>query len=236
HVSFRYGVDEPQVLKNISLVMEPGVMVGIVGPSGSGKSTFAKLLQKLYDPEEGRILVDDIDISKYAPSAYRRQIGSVLQENYLFHGTIRDNIAISKPGASKEEIENVARMSGAYDFIMQMKKGFDTLVGERGDSLSGGQRQKLAISRALLVNPRILIFDEATSALDALSEKEVLNQIEKIRHGRTVLMIAHRLAAVRRANMILVMYQGHIVEHGTHEQLLAKNGLYAQMYHEQEGV
>lgn len=235
-ISFRYSNDGPQVLKNISLTMAPGVMVGIVGPSGSGKSTFAKLLQRLYDPEDGRILVDDIDISKYSPAAYRRQIGSVLQENYLFHGTVRDNIAIAKPGATKEEIEQAARMSGAYDFIMQMKNGFDTLVGERGDSLSGGQRQKLAISRALLLNPRILIFDEATSALDALSEKEVLTQVEKLRQGRTVLMIAHRLSAVRKADMILVMKNGNIVEYGKHEQLLNNNGLYAQMYHEQEGV
>ena len=235
-VSFRYGVDDPQVLKNISLAMAPGVMVGIVGPSGSGKSTFAKLLQRLYDPEEGRILVDDIDISKYNPAAYRRQIGTVLQENFLFHGSVRDNIAIAKPSAGKEEIEQAAKMSGAYDFIMQMKKGFDTLVGERGDSLSGGQRQKLAISRALLLQPRILIFDEATSALDALSEKEVLAQINKLRQGRTVVMISHRLSAVRNADMILVMKDGRIVEHGNHQQLLDKDGLYAQMYHEQEGV
>ncbi|MDO4177809.1 MAG: type I secretion system permease/ATPase [Phascolarctobacterium sp.] len=235
-VSFRYNVDDPQVLKSISLSMAPGVMVGIVGPSGSGKSTFAKLLQRLYDPEEGRILVDDIDISKYSPAAYRRQIGTVLQENYLFHGTIHENIAIAKPSASKEEVERAARMSGAYDFIMKMKNGFDTLVGERGDSLSGGQRQKLAISRALLLDPRILIFDEATSALDALSEKEVLAQINRVRVGRTVLMIAHRLSAVRKADMILVMKDGHIVEHGNHQALLEKNGLYAQMYHEQEGA
>lgn len=235
-VSFRYSVDTPQVLKNISLKLAPGVMVGIVGPSGSGKSTFMKLLQRLYDPEEGRILVDGVDISKYQPAAYRRQIGTVLQENYLFCGSVKENIAMAKPGATMAEIEAAAKMSGAHDFIMQMKQGYDTQIGERGDSLSGGQRQKLAISRAMILNPRILIFDEATSALDALSEREVLTHVERVRQGRTVLMIAHRLSTVRKADMILVMQDGRIAEHGTHEQLLRANGIYARMYHEQEGT
>lgn len=235
-VSFRYSPDSPQVLKQISLKLSPGVMVGIVGPSGSGKSTFMKLLQRLYDPEEGRILVDGVDISKYQPAAYRRQIGTVLQENYLFAGTVKENIAMAKPGARMEEIEQAARLSGAHEFIMQMKQGYDTVVGERGDSLSGGQRQKLAISRAMILNPRILIFDEATSALDALSEKEVLAHIERVRQGRTVLMIAHRLSTVRKADMILVMKEGSIVEYGKHQQLLQKGGIYAAMYKEQEGT
>lgn len=235
-VSFRYSVDTPQVLKNVSLKLAPGVMVGIVGPSGSGKSTFMKLLQRLYDPEDGRILVDGVDISKYQPAAYRRQIGTVLQENYLFCSTVAENIAMAKPGASRAEIEAAAKLSGAHDFIMQMKQGYDTPIGERGDSLSGGQRQKIAISRAMILNPKILIFDEATSALDALSEKEVLSHIERVRQGRTVLMIAHRLSTVRNADMILVMRDGAIIEHGTHQQLLAKNGMYATMYHQQEGT
>lgn len=235
-VSFRYSVDSQQVLKKISLKLSPGVTVGIVGPSGSGKSTFMKLLQRLYDPEEGRILVDGVDISKYEPAAYRRQIGTVLQENYLFCGTVKDNIAMAKPGASMDEIVAAAKMSGAHDFIMEMKQGYDTVIGERGDSLSGGQRQKIAISRAMILNPRILIFDEATSALDALSEKEVMSHIERVRQGRTVLMIAHRLSTVRRADMILVMKEGSIVEYGNHEQLLQRNGIYATMYREQEGT
>ena len=235
-VSFRYSPDEPQVAKNINIKLAPGVMVGIVGPSGSGKSTLVKLLQRMYDPEEGRIFVDNIDISKYNPAAYRRQIGTVLQENYLFCGTVRENIAIARPGATMAEIEQAARMSGAHDFIVQMKAGYDTVIGERGDSLSGGQRQKIAISRAMLVNPRILIFDEATSALDALSEKEVLDAIQKVRKNRTVLMIAHRLAAVQKADVILVMNKGMIVEYGNHEQLMKRNGMYAAMYREQEGI
>ena len=235
-VSFRYSHDEPQAVKNISVKLLPGVMVGIVGPSGSGKSTLVKLLQRMYDLEEGRIFVDNIDISKYNPAAYRRQIGTVLQENYLFCGTVRENIAIARPGATMEEVERAARMSGAHDFIVQMKAGYDTLIGERGDSLSGGQRQKIAISRAMLVNPRILIFDEATSALDALSEKEVLDAIQKVRKNRTVLMIAHRLAAVQKADIILVMNKGMIVEYGSHEQLMKRNGMYATMYREQEGT
>ena len=235
-VSFRYSPDEPQVVKNITIKLSPGIMVGIVGPSGSGKSTLVKLLQRMYDPEEGRIFVDNIDISKYNPAAYRRQIGTVLQENYLFCGTVRENIAIARPGATMAEIEQAARMSGAHDFIVQMKAGYDTVIGERGDSLSGGQRQKIAISRAMLVNPRILIFDEATSALDALSEKEVLDAIQKVRKNRTVLMIAHRLAAVQKADVILVMNKGMIVEYGNHEQLMKRNGMYAAMYREQEGI
>lgn len=235
-VSFRYNPDEPQAVKNISVKLAPGVMVGIVGPSGSGKSTLIKLLQRMYDLEEGRIFVDNIDISKYNPAAYRRQIGTVLQENYLFCGTVRENIAIGRPGATMEEVERAARMSGAHDFIVQMKAGYDTIIGERGDSLSGGQRQKIAISRAMLVNPRILIFDEATSALDALSEKEVLDAIQKVRKNRTVLMIAHRLAAVQKADVILVMNKGMIVEYGNHEQLMKRNGMYAAMYREQEGI
>lgn len=235
-VSFRYNPDEPQVVKNINVKFAPGVMVGIVGPSGSGKSTLVKLLQRMYDLEEGRIFVDNIDISKYNPAAYRRQIGTVLQDNYLFCGTVRENIAIGRPGATMEEVERAARMSGAHDFIVQMKAGYDTIIGERGDSLSGGQRQKIAISRAMLVNPRILIFDEATSALDALSEKEVLEAIQKVRKNRTVLMIAHRLAAVQKADVILVMNQGRIVEYGNHEQLMKRNGMYATMYREQEGT
>lgn len=235
-VSFRYHHDEPYAVKNINVKLAPGVMVGIVGPSGSGKSTLVKLLQRMYDLEEGRIFVDNVDISKYNPTAYRRQIGTVLQENYLFCGTVRENIAIARPGATMEEVERAARMSGAHDFIVQMKAGYDTIIGERGDSLSGGQRQKIAISRAMLVNPRILIFDEATSALDALSEKDVLDAIQKVRKGRTVLMIAHRLAAVQKADVILVMHKGSIVEYGTHAQLMQRNGMYATMYREQEGT
>ena len=234
-VHFKYDPKGQYVVKNINLKLDAGVMVGIVGPSGSGKSTLMKLLQRMYDLEEGHIYVDDIDISKYNPTAYRRQIGTVLQENYLFCGTVKENITIARPSATMEEIEQVARMAGAHDFIVQMKDGYNTIIGERGDSLSGGQRQKIAICRALLVNPRIMIFDEATSALDVLSEKEVLQAIQQVRQNRTIMMISHRLASVQHADIILVMNHGSIIEHGTHEELMALHGMYAMMYCQQEG-
>ena len=234
-VTFRYDPESEPAVKNISLKIAPGVMVGIVGPSGSGKSTLMKLLQRLYIPESGRILVDGTDISKLDPSAYRRQIGTVLQENYLFAGTVRDNISIARPNVTEDEIKMVSKMADADDFITSLKDGYNTVIGERGDSLSGGQRQKIAIARALLMDPKILVFDEATSALDALSEKEVLNTILRIRQNRTLLMISHRLASVRNADIILVMSNGRVVEYGTHEQLMDKKGLYRFMYEQQEG-
>ena len=235
-VHFKYNPDGPEVLKGIKLSIQNGATVGIVGPSGSGKSTLAKLLQNIYEPDKGTVMIDGVDIKTYDKAFYRKQIGSVLQENFLFHGTIRENIRIGNPGASDSEVEQAARMSGALTFISKMKDGLDTMIEERGESLSGGQKQKIAISRALLSNPKIMVFDEATSALDAFSEREVMEQVNKLREGRTVLLITHRLSSVRNTDMILVMYEGRIVEHGTHEQLLEHNGLYARMYKEQESL
>jgi subfamily B ATP-binding cassette protein HlyB/CyaB len=234
NVHFKYKNDLPDVLKGIKLRINAGATVGIVGPSGSGKSTLAKLLQNIYEPDSGAVLVDGVDIKTYDKNFYRRQIGSVLQENFLFHGTIRENIRIASPGATDSQVEEAARMSGALEFISKMKDGLDTMVEERGGSLSGGQRQKIAISRALLTNPKIMVFDEATSALDAISEKDVMQQINRVREGRTVLLITHRLSSVRNTDMILVMFDGKIVEHGTHETLMEQNGLYANMYRQQE--
>ncbi|MCE5312519.1 MAG: type I secretion system permease/ATPase, partial [Nitrospiraceae bacterium] len=190
-VRFRYRVDGPEILRNVTFSVEQGVTLGIVGRSGSGKSTLAKLIQRLYIPESGRILIDGIDIALADPAWLRRQVGVVLQENFLFNGSVRDNIAIHYPSASMEEIVRVAHLAGAHDFILELPEGYDTMVGEKGTALSGGQRQRIAIARALLMNPRILIFDEATSALDYESESIIQKNLKKICHGRTVFIIAH---------------------------------------------
>ena len=235
NVSFRYRVDLPLVLKNINLSVLPGQKIGIVGRSGSGKSTLTNLVQNLYIPEEGRIVIGGIETREANLSWLRDQIGVVMQENYLFNSSVRDNIAISRPTATMDEIIRAARLAGAHDFILELKEGYDTKVGERGDSLSGGQRQRVAIARALLANPPILIFDEATSALDYESERIILNNMGAIGAQRTMLIIAHRLSAVRRCDKIIVVDKGEIVESGTHEQLLALGGLYRYLYDQQEG-
>ena len=234
NVSFRYRVDLPLVLKNINLTVLPGQKIGIVGRSGSGKSTLTNLVQNLYIPEEGQIVVGGIDTREANLSWLREQIGVVMQENYLFNSSVRDNIAISRPTATMDEIIRAARLAGAHDFILELKEGYDTKVGERGDSLSGGQRQRVAIARALLANPPILIFDEATSALDYESERIILNNMEAIGAQRTMLIIAHRLSAVRRCDKIIVIDKGEIVESGTHDQLLKLGGLYRYLYDQQE--
>ena len=234
NVSFRYRVDLPLVLKNINLSVLPGQKIGIVGRSGSGKSTLTNLVQNLYIPEEGRIVIGGIETREANLSWLRDQIGVVMQENYLFNSSVRDNIAISRPTATMDEIIRAARLAGAHDFILELKEGYDTKVGERGDSLSGGQRQRVAIARALLANPPILIFDEATSALDYESERIILNNMGAIGAQRTMLIIAHRLSAVRRCDKIIVIDKGEIVESGTHEQLLALGGLYRYLYDQQE--
>ncbi|MBR4641871.1 MAG: type I secretion system permease/ATPase [Selenomonadaceae bacterium] len=234
NVSFRYRVDLPLVLKNINLSVLPGQKIGIVGRSGSGKSTLTNLVQNLYIPEEGRIVIGGIDTREANLSWLRDQIGVVMQENYLFNSSVRDNIAISRPTATMDEIIRAARLAGAHDFILELKEGYDTKVGERGDSLSGGQRQRVAIARALLANPPILIFDEATSALDYESERIILNNMGAIGQHRTMLIIAHRLSAVRKCDKIIVVDKGEIVESGTHEQLLALGGLYRYLYDQQE--
>ncbi|AIF49856.1 peptidase domain-containing ABC transporter [Pelosinus sp. UFO1] len=235
-VVFRYVPDAPPVLQGIGLHIKAGMKIGIVGRSGSGKSTLTKLVQRLYLPEKGRILLDDGDVSQMDPAWLRRQIGVVLQENFLFNGSVRDNIATARPGASMEEVIRAAEIAGAHEFILELSEGYDTRVGERGMALSGGQRQRIAIARAILVNPRILIFDEATSALDYQSERIIMKNMDHITAGRTALIIAHRLSTVRRCDLIVVVDRGCIVEQGTHEELLAKKGLYYNLYMLQQEV
>lgn len=233
-VSFRYRVDLPLVLKNINLHINAGEKLGIVGRSGSGKSTLTNLVQNLYIPESGTITVGGIDTKEANLGWLRDQIGVVMQENYLFNASVRDNIAVSRPTATMDEIIRAARLAGAHEFILELKEGYDTKVGERGDSLSGGQRQRVAIARALLANPPILIFDEATSALDYESERIIFNNMEAIGAGRTMMIIAHRLSAVRRCDKIIVVDKGEIVESGSHEQLMALGGLYRYLHDQQE--
>lgn len=238
-VSFRYRPDGDEVLRNVSLDIAAGEVLGIVGRSGSGKSTLTRLVQRLYVPERGRVLVDGMDLAMADATSLRRQVGVVLQDNMLFNRSIRDNIALSDPGAALDQVVAVARLAGAHDFILDLPEGYDTLVGEHGCTLSGGQKQRLAIARALMGNPRILIFDEATSALDYESERVIQDNMRDICRGRTVLIIAHRLSAVRDANRIVVMDKGQIVECGSHEELLrsggdsdqsASPGLYAHLH------
>lgn len=235
-VLFRYRPDGPEVLRGVSLVVEPGEVIGIVGRSGSGKSTLTKLAQRLYLPERGRVLVDGVDLALADSSSLRRQIGVVLQENMLFNRSIRDNIALADPGMPIEAVIVAAKLAGAHDFILELPEGYDTMVGEHGATLSGGQRQRIAIARALIGNPRILIFDEATSALDYESERIIQNNMKAICQGRTVLIIAHRLSAVRDANRIVVMDRGQIVEAGSHAELLRHEaGHYSRLHRMQQG-
>ena len=236
-VFFRYRPDAPDVLRTVNFKITPGEVIGIVGRSGSGKSTLARLVQRLYVPDRGRVLIDGQDLAIIDTTSLRRQLGVVLQENVLFTGSIRDNIALSNPGLPIEPIIEAARMAGAHEFICKLAEGYDTKVGEHGSSLSGGQCQRIAIARALITNPRILIFDEATSALDYESEMVIQQNMRKICAGRTVLIIAHRLSAVRDANRILVMERGEIVEEGSHEELMAiKDGIYTHLYQLQFGL
>jgi ATP-binding cassette, subfamily B, bacterial HlyB/CyaB len=235
-VTFRYRPEATPVLNSISLDIKAGEVIGIVGRSGSGKSTLTKLVQRLYTPEGGRLLVDGIDISLIDAAQLRRQVGVVLQENLLFNRSVRENIAITDPAAPIEAVMRVARLAGAHEFISELPEGYDTLVGEQGGSLSGGQRQRVAIARALFTNPRILIFDEATSALDYESEAIIQRNMAHICRDRTVLIIAHRLSAVRNAHRIIVMDKGRIVESGPHEALVNKpQGLYAHLWRMQDG-
>lgn len=234
-VSFRYAPSGPCVLKNISLDIPAGQVVGIVGPSGSGKSTITKLFQRLFVPEEGRVFVDGVDLNTVDTAWLRRQIGVVLQENVLFNRSIRDNIALANPGMADERVVQAAKLAGAHDFIVTQPQGYDTLIGEHGVGLSGGQRQRIAIARALVSNPRILIFDEATSALDLESESVIQENMRLIARGRTVIIIAHRLAAVRHAHRIITIEDGMLVEDGSHDELLRSGGRYAALYAHQNG-
>lgn len=236
-VLFRYRPEASPVLQGLSVDIRAGEVLGIVGRSGSGKSTLTKLVQRLYVPESGRVLVDGIDISLIDAAQLRRQVGVVLQENLLFNRSVRENIAIADPAAPLESVVRVAQMAGAHDFISELPEGYDTVVGEQGSSLSGGQRQRIAIARALFTNPRILILDEATSALDYESEAIIQRNMASICKGRTVLIIAHRLSAVRDASRIIVMDKGSIVESGSHAQLVAQpQGLYARLWRMQGQV
>lgn len=231
NVTFRYRPDAPEVLKELSLDIPAGQVLGIVGPSGSGKSTLTKLVQRLYRPERGQVFLDGIDIAQVDSAWLRRQTGVVLQENTLFNRTIHENIALANPGMPRAAVIQVARLAGADDFISRMPLGYDTPIEERGANLSGGQRQRIAIARALATQPRILVLDEATSALDYESERIIQRNMRQIVQGRTVLIIAHRLAAVRRADRIIAIENGVIVEDGTHAQLLTRpGGLYARLW------
>jgi subfamily B ATP-binding cassette protein HlyB/CyaB len=239
-VVFRYRPDGPEVLKRVSVDIAAGEVIGIVGRSGSGKSTLTKLMQRLYVPERGRVMVDGMDLALADSTSLRRQIGVVLQENVLFARSIRDNIALADPGAPLAAVIQAARLAGAHEFILELPEGYDTLVGEHGSTLSGGQRQRIAIARALMTNPRVLIFDEATSALDYESERIIQDNMKAICKGRTVIIIAHRLSAVRDANRIVVMERGQIVETGTHADLLRPSsdgsaGHYARLHRLQQG-
>jgi ATP-binding cassette, subfamily B, bacterial HlyB/CyaB len=230
-VRFRYRPEAQPALEGLSLDIEAGQMLGIVGRSGSGKSTLTKLVQRLYTPEAGRVLIDGVDISLIDAAQLRRQIGVVLQDNWLFNRSVRENIAVADPAAPIEAVMHAAKLAGAHEFISALPEGYDTTVGEQGASLSGGQRQRIAIARALFTNPRILIFDEATSALDYESEAIIQRNMAAIAQGRTVIVIAHRLSAVRHAHRIVVMERGAIVESGTHASLVRQpQGAYARLW------
>ncbi|HEX2211625.1 MAG TPA: ABC transporter ATP-binding protein [Longimicrobium sp.] len=233
-VGFEYAADTP-VLRDIDLTIRPGEVVALVGPSGAGKSTLADLLPRFYDPTAGRITVDGRDLRTLKLADLRALLGIVTQETILFHDTVRANIAYGRTDATQEQVEAAARAANAHAFIAALPQGYDTVLGEKGTRLSGGQRQRIAIARALLRNPPILILDEATSALDTESERLVQQAIEELMAHRTVLVIAHRLSTVRRADQILVLDAGRIVERGTHDELVARGGLYRRLYDMQFG-
>jgi subfamily B ATP-binding cassette protein HlyB/CyaB len=234
-VTFRYRPDGPAVLQRVSIAIQPGQVLGIVGRSGSGKSTIAKLMQRLYVPERGRIMIDGMDLAQVDPAWLRRKVGVVLQENFLFNRSVRDNIALTDPGLPIERIVQAAMLAGAHELILALPEGYDTVVGEHGCALSGGQRQRIAIARALIADPRILIFDEATSALDYESEAIIQQNMALISKGRTVVIIAHRLSTLRSADRIYVLDKGKACEDGTNDELLKRNGLYARLHRYQEG-
>jgi subfamily B ATP-binding cassette protein HlyB/CyaB len=236
HVTFRYRLDGQAVLSDVSLDLPAGQVVGVVGPSGSGKSTLAKLVQRLYTPEGGRVFIDGVDLAMIDTAWIRRQIGVVLQESVLFNRTVRENIALADPAMPLERVIAAAELAGAHEFILELPHGYDTVIGERGASLSGGQRQRIAIARALMMNPRILILDEATSALDYESERIVQENMRRIASGRTVLIIAHRLSTIRRADRIVTIDRGRVVEDGTHDELMRQGGRYAQLHRLQAGI
>ena len=236
HVTFRYRLDGPEVLHDVSFSVPAGQIVGIVGPSGSGKSTLAKLVQRLYVPESGRVLVDGVDLAMVDTAWLRRQLGVVLQENVLFNRSVRDNIALADPAMPIERVIAAATLAGAHEFILELPEGYDAIVGERGSSLSGGQKQRIAIARALVTDPRILIFDEATSALDYESERVIQQNMQEIAKGRTVFIIAHRLSTVRHTDRVITIDAGRLAEDGSHDELINTGGRYASLFRLQAGI
>jgi ABC-type multidrug transport system fused ATPase/permease subunit len=232
NIAFGYGNDTP-VLRDVSFKIGPGQVVGIVGPTGSGKSTVLSLVPRFYDPTAGRVLIDGSDVATYKLSALRAQVGFVLQETVLFRGTIRENIAYGRPGATEKEIIAAAKIANADEFISRMPHGYDSLVGERGDTLSGGQRQRIGIARAVVRNSPIMILDEPTAALDTESERLVIEGLERLMEGRTVIMIAHRLSTLSNADKIVVLKDGVVAEEGSSEELIARGGVYAELHRAQ---
>jgi ATP-binding cassette subfamily B protein len=234
-VSFAHGLDDA-VLHDVDLAVAPGECVALVGPSGSGKSTLVALIPRLADPSGGAVLVDGHDVRTLRLSSLRSHIGIVTQESFLFHGSILDNLRYGRAGATVDEVKAAARAAQIHDFIASLPDGYDTIAGDRGYRFSGGERQRIAIARVLLKNPRILILDEATSALDSASEGAVQAALEKLMEGRTTFVIAHRLSTVHRANRIAVIEKGRLVQIGTHAQLMTKDGLYARLHRQQHGA
>jgi ATP-binding cassette, subfamily B, bacterial len=235
-VFFRYIANQEPILKGISFDVEPGMLVGVVGRSGSGKSTLSKLLQRLYVPEGGRIAIDGYDVKSADLHSLRSQMGVVLQEDYIFNGNIIDNISLGRSEVTAEEVFEAARMAAAHEFVSDLPHGYETNVGERGTALSGGQRQRISLARLFLTDAPILVLDEATSALDSETEQQVLQNLKKVADKRTIFMIAHRFAPLRKADLILVMEKGVIAERGTHDELIRKKGLYYSLYQRQQAA